>query len=269
MNQKKNQIKKAGDCPLLSVHKNKELGITLIALVVTIVILVILAAIVLRTATGNTSLIDTSMDVATETEIAEYRSMLDQKVRSIIIDYSMKGLTPTVTDISNELIKEDWIISAIPNADETLSAADIIVTVDKGYVFDVFYDSLYGKINIDYIGKIDPDKETAEELAKTIPKLRVDYEPTLAKITATASEEKNGIEKIEIIYKNETKETRVNEAGTNPFVGTFNVGDTSVYEPRMVSNKSNSKSHWICKNSMGICNNTFRINKATSYNSNS
>ncbi len=263
MNQKKNQIKKAGNC-----HLYYERGITLIALVITIVILVILAAIVLRTATGNTSLIDTTMDVAEETTIQEYRSMLDQKVRSIIIDYSMKGLTPTVTDIANELIKEDWIASAIPNADETMSSADIIVTVDKGYVFDVFYDSLYGKINIDYIGKINPDKETSEELAKTLPKLKLEYEPITAIITATASEEKNGIEKIEIIYKNETKDTKVNEKGDNPFVGTFNVGDTSVYEPRMVSDKSNSKSYRIYKNSMGICNNLVRVNKATSYNGN-
>ncbi len=310
MNQKKNQLKKADFCRLLSVPKNgkhifcghalwrkypnemeeneysnggnrclgydlsnlkkncySELGITLIALVVTIVILVILAAIVLRTFTGTNSLIDTTMDVATESEIAKYKGMLDEKVRSIIIDYSIRGLTPKVTDIAKELIKEDWVISAIPNADEETSEADIIVTVENGYVYDIFYDSIYGKINIDYIGKIDPSRGSAEDLAKLLPKLKLDYEPITAIITATASSEEGEIEKVEIIYKGEVKETVENRDNSNPFIAQFNVGDTSVYEPRMVSSKGYSKRHRIYKNSVGVCNNIIRNNQATKNNS--
>ncbi len=105
-------------------------------------------------------------------------------------------------DIATELVKEPWIISAVANEDKTVSNPDIIVTVDKGYVYQVFYDSLYGKIKIEYIGKVDPDVENPDDIPKALPTLIVDYQKYDAKIYAEAHHE-SGIAKIELVYKGE------------------------------------------------------------------
>ncbi len=184
-----------------------ERGITLIALLVMIIILVILSAIVVKGITGNEGLIKTTTNVAEDHNIISYREQLEQAVRSIIIAYSARGEEPTIIELAEELEKEEWIISAIPNTDESLSSGDIIVVVDAGYIFDVFYDSLYGRIEIDYIGKIE-DGEKPEDIADKLPKVTARYEKTITSIIAKATDETYGIAKIEIFYKTETQENK-------------------------------------------------------------
>jgi len=140
-----------------------------------------------------------------------------------VFEYTKFNLIDINDYTKEELIKEDWILSAIPNSDETDTEADIIVTVDAGYVFDVFYDILYGKINVDYLGK-DID-------INSIPKLKVKYEPLNALIKATAREDTNGIEKIELIYKNTIVDTKTNTGKENPYSIEFIVNNKEKYKP--------------------------------------
>ena len=113
-------------------QKSSERGITLIALIVMIVIIVIITTISIINLTGDHNLIDVTTDVANSYEVTEVQ---------------------TLNDMADALNEQDWVRSAIANTDTSISNGDIIVIVDKGYIFQVFYDSVYGKIDIDYIGK--------------------------------------------------------------------------------------------------------------------
>lgn len=185
-----------------------EKGITLIALLVMIIILIILSVVIVRGITGDESIITTTEEVAEDYNITSYREQLEQIVRSIIIEYSARGEEPTIIEIAEELEKENWIISATPNTDESLTSGDIIVVVDAGYIFNVFYDSLYGKIEIKYIGKLE-ERRNKEDIANKLPKLTARYEKTITSIIAKATDETYGIAKIEIYYKTETEESKV------------------------------------------------------------
>ncbi len=59
---------------------------------------------------------------------------------------------------------------------------------------------MYGKIRVEYIGKIDPDKTKPEDMTKDLPTLIVNYQKYDAKIYVTAEHE-SGIAKIELVYK--------------------------------------------------------------------
>ncbi|MCI8518977.1 MAG: hypothetical protein HFJ51_02460, partial [Clostridia bacterium] len=182
-----------------------EGGITLISLIVMIIIIIILSIVVIGKL-GNQGLIDVTSDVAENYEVVSYKEQIEQVVHSTIISYSAKGEVPTLIDIADALEMQEWVRSAIPNTDTSISNGDIIVTVDKGYVYQVFYDSVYGKVIIDYIGKV-PDGGDA---ASSLPTLKARYEKSIASIIAEARDEKNGIEKIDIIYKGQIVDTKMN-----------------------------------------------------------
>ena len=135
-------------------QKFGERGITLIALIVMIVIIVIIASVSIANLAGRNNLIDVTADVAQNYEVTSYKEQIEQVMYSCIIGYSAKGEVPTLIDIAEALNKQEWVRSAIANTDTSISNGDIIVIVDKGYIFQVFYDSVYGKIDIDYIGKV-------------------------------------------------------------------------------------------------------------------
>ncbi|MCI8654939.1 MAG: hypothetical protein HFJ48_03570, partial [Clostridia bacterium] len=185
-----------------------ERGITLIALIVMVIMIIILSAVVIGQI-GNGGLINVTADVAENYEVVSYKEQIEQVVHSTIVSYSAKGETPTLIDIAEALNFEEWVRSAIPNTDTSITNGDIIVTVDRGYVYQVFYDSVYGKVVVDYIGKV-TEGGGVEDLVKNLPTLKARYEKTIASIVAEARDEKNGIEKIEIIYKGEIVETHTN-----------------------------------------------------------
>ncbi len=112
----------------------------------------------------------------------------------------------TLSNIAEELIKEPWIISAVTNEGEHVKNPDIIVTVDKGYEYQVFYNSMYGKVKVEYIGRIDPSKVNPEDAARDKPTIDARYERLDAKIYVTAHHE-SGIAKIELIRGNEVLAT--------------------------------------------------------------
>ena len=83
--------------------KKKEKGITLIALVVTIVILLILASISIGALTGDNGIIDQAHTAKEDTEIASWEEQIDLA----IIDAEKKHRNPKLDDVIEELkIKE-------------------------------------------------------------------------------------------------------------------------------------------------------------------
>ena len=134
-------------------NKASERGITLIALIVMIIIVIILSAITIKGVLGDHSIIDVSADIAQDYEVVSYKEQIEHVVHSTIISYSARGEVPTLNDIADALNNESWVRSAIANTDTSISNPDIIVTVDKGYVYQVFYDSTFGKVIVDYLGK--------------------------------------------------------------------------------------------------------------------
>ena len=190
---------------------NEERGITLIALIVMIVIVVILGGVTISNVIGKHELIDVTLDVSQNYEVTSYKEQIEQVMYSCIIGYSAKGEVATLIDIADALNKQEWVRSAIANTDTSISNGDIIVIVDKGYIFQVYYDSIYGKIKIDYIGKVpEGGGGTGEDIINSLPTVKARYEKSIASIIVEAKEPKNGIEKIEIIYKGEVIITKNN-----------------------------------------------------------
>lgn len=118
-----------------------------------IVILVILGSITIVSITDNHNLIDVTADVTQNYEVASYKEQIEQVLYSCIVGYSTKGEVPSIVNMADALNAQDWVRQAVANTDTSITNGDIIVIVDKGYIYQVFYDSIYGKINVDYIGK--------------------------------------------------------------------------------------------------------------------
>ena len=98
------------------------------------------------------------------------------------------------TDISGT--ETIWVKDATAS-DKEKNNEDILITVVDGYVYQVYYDSTYGALFTEYVGKDD---------GKGFPNLKTEYEK--GKITGTASaEEGKSIKSVELIYKGEVKES--------------------------------------------------------------
>ena len=91
----------------------KKSGITLIALVVTIVILLILASISIGALTGDNGIIDEAHTAKEDTEIASWEEQIDLA----IIDAENKHRTPTLDDVKEEL-KNKGIINDYSQVDK-------------------------------------------------------------------------------------------------------------------------------------------------------
>lgn len=130
--------------------RNKENGITLIALIVSVIILIILATISLKAITGEESVIKVSSDATEDYNIIQYKEQIEQLRESIILRSEIAGERLTLDKLAREMGKEaTWIKSAIANVSEGTNDIndDIIVTTIDGYIFQLYYsDSFRAKI---------------------------------------------------------------------------------------------------------------------------
>ena len=231
-------------------QKFGERGITLIALIVMIVIIVIIASVSIANLAGRNNLIDVTADVAQNYEVTSYKEQIEQVMHACIIGYSARGEVPTLNDMADALNEQDWVRSAIANTDTSISNGDIIVIVDKGYIFQVYYDSIYGKIKIDYIGKVpEGGGGTGEDIINSLPTVKARYEKSIASIIVEAKEPKNGIEKIEIIYKGEVIITKNNPKQEETFdISKYGSG---WYQVKAVANKTGAYRYaWVKVNNI-------------------
>ena len=105
----------------INKYRNKNNGITLIALVVTIVILLILAGISIGALTGDNGIIDQAHTAKEDTEIASWEEQIDLA----IIDAEKKHREPTLDDVKEEL-KNQGIIDDYSQVDK-----DGVITTNK------------------------------------------------------------------------------------------------------------------------------------------
>ena len=140
--------------------KSKNKGITIIALVVTIVVLLILASISIGALTGDNGIINQAHTAKEDTEIASWEEQIDLA----IIDAEKKHRNPTLDDVKEEL-KNKGIINDYSQVDK-----DGVITTNKP-VYEIA-----GKLD-DYV-PFGPEKfatkneeytdETSEEEYKTV-----------------------------------------------------------------------------------------------------
>ena len=126
----------------------KQQGITLIALVVTIVILLILAGISIGTLTGDNGIIDQAHTAKEDTEIASWEEQIDLA----IIDAENKHRAPTLDDVIEELKNK----GVITNNEQVKENGDI-ETNEPTYM-------ITGKLD-DYISHIPQGLEIGSEVS--------------------------------------------------------------------------------------------------------
>ena len=112
--------------------KKLERGITLISLIITIIILVIISAILIKTVTGDNSLIATTTEGAENYKIAEYKEMLSIQITKTMQTNMINGEKTTLDNIADD-IKENctWAKKVTVHEDETITNSDILVTTEE------------------------------------------------------------------------------------------------------------------------------------------
>ena len=135
------------------INKNrKESGITLLALVVTIIVLLILAGITIGVITGDDGIINKAKESKKAAEIAQWEERID----SSIIDAENKYRDPTLEQVIDELYEDDIIDDKEKDVDRDTGA---ITTNEPEYVIE-------GKLDdyLDKKGTEEPEPEPDPEL---------------------------------------------------------------------------------------------------------
>ena len=180
------------------IKTKKEKGITLVALVLTVILMIILATIVIRNIVGHEGLVDTTLTAKEEYQIEEYRGAIEQIAQKVIMANNVKGKDTTREDIAKALREEEWVKLAEPDEE----SKTILVVTKEGYVFEVFYDEMYGKLDVEFL-----DKEKGKD---PYPKVKGRYEQAIAAILAEATVSKGHIAKLELIYRSEVVDVAEN-----------------------------------------------------------
>ena len=203
------------------VKTKEEKGITLIALLVTVILLVILVGVAVSQITGDEGIIVGTEEAVDDYKYQQYKEQIEQLVHSIILADSLAGRTTTVTSMAADMENESWIKSAVPNEE----SKDIIVTVQEGYVYQVYYDELTGMSSVDNVGTED---------GASLPTVTATYNKETYTIEVTASCE-DGITKIELIYGGEVVQTANSETAS------FEVEESGWYQVKATSGKGKTR----------------------------
>ncbi len=201
------------------MEKNKfgifENGITLIALLISIIILIILSSIAIRAIVGDESIFKSTETAADKYNIESYKEQIKQKIIGVVALNSAMGKEVDEEELAKEIKNETtWVKNVEVTTNNEIANKDILVTTVDGYTFQVYYNGNYGVNYIEYIGR-----------AKTVfPNIKASYEKNITSIIAKVSIEKGDIEKLELIYKGEVIQTvtdlsqeiriDINESGT-------------------------------------------------------
>jgi len=211
--------------------KQNETGITLIALIVTVILLLILSMVTIRSVTGEASVIKQSKTATEEYNILQYKEQIEQLRESIILEVEIAGESINLDKLAREMAKEaTWVKSAIANVKEGTNGIndDIIVTTTDGYIFQLYYNESYGQKFIEYLGKEDGNAIPEVTLSKTNNK-----------ITVNASEDVSGINGIEIIYRGDVVKSE--KASTLE----YEAPKTGWYIIKVTSNEGKLRYAWI------------------------
>ena len=214
-----------------------------------IVILVILTGITIKGLTGNRGIIDVTETAAMESKIVAYKEQIEHVVHTEIIAKSAIGEEATTMSIAERLQGEDWVGSARVNPTATSTEGNItVVTKKEGFIFQVYYNALYGKVQIDYIGKTDPDANP-DDITNKMPQVTARYDKKSKSIYASAKmpKEANAIAKIVIFQEgDENRKAGEKEGGIQDNEEyPFEVSATGWYKVVATSNKGVSNFTWV------------------------
>ena len=214
-----------------------------------IVILVILTGITIKGLTGNRGIIDVTETAAMESKIVAYKEQIEHVVHTEIIAKSAIGEEATTMSIAERLQGEDWVGSARVNPTATSTEGNItVVTKKEGFIFQVYYNALYGKVQIDYIGKTDPDANP-DDITNKMPQVTARYDKKSKSIYASAKmpKEANAIAKIVIFQEgDENRKAGEKEGGIQDNEEyPFEVSATGWYKVVATSNKGVSNYTWV------------------------
>ena len=202
--------KNKGEIEIGNIDNNKERGtkgITFVALVVTIVVLLILAGITLTYVFGDNSVFKQATDAKLQTEIARAREKIEMVLSEAKIPKSMDSQYN-----ENEYL-EEFVLSRISNT-EVLE--NVIIT--DGYAFVL--DRSVPKIG-EYLGK----KEELVFPTVSVSEAVLEEDTKSATFTIIANEETKGIDRIEIWLsgvKLETIQCNNEKIVTKPYTVTRN-----------------------------------------------
>ena len=211
------------DNPSVS-NKVATAGITLVALVVTIVVLLILAGITLVYVFGDNGIFGQASKAKIQTEIAKARERLE------IVLGSAKIEKHTNSKYNENEYLDEYIISQI----KEVEIIDDIVIVD-GYTFEL--DRSAPKIG-EYLGK----KEELVFPELNISELVLATDKKMASFTITAREKENGISKIEILQEGHVIKTYEYDNEKNEINETYIAKQNGKYIVRVYAKYSISKS---------------------------
>ena len=214
--------------------QNPEGGITLIALVATVIILVVISAVAIRAITGDNDLLATTTEATENYKVAEYKELILAEVAGIIQGNMMKGDGTTLNNIAEGLETNiNEVKTANVYEDTTRGNADILVTTEEDYVFEVYYNDLYNVYYVEYCGKgNDTD----------FPEIKAEYKKTDEKstITATATAKAGNITNFEITHGGQVVARE--KSGS---LSDIEITEPGWYEIKVDTNKGKSRYAWL------------------------
>ncbi len=153
----------------MKLKKNNK-GITLIALVITIIVLLILAGVAIATLTGDNGVLTKAVTAKEETEMAEIKEKADLIKTDLIAENILKGVETKNTDIAKKIKEDTTYFSG-----STLSGNNKVVTADKKY--DIIVES---NLNI----KVVKHTETgSEELTLSFEEIETESRAVYLKVS--------------------------------------------------------------------------------------
>ena len=145
--------------------KNQK-GITLIALVITIIVLLILAAVSIAMLTGDNGILSNAQKAQTETVTKSNEEVLKLAVSDLIADYYANGNTGApsidVTALKNSItsVSNDYGEDEVTAIDDEENEGNIKVTFTKGDVKVYYVSETTGEISTSPITSTTEDDET-------------------------------------------------------------------------------------------------------------
>lgn len=145
--------------------KNQK-GITLIALVITIIVLLILAAVSIAMLTGDDGILSNAQKAQTETVTKSNEEVLKLAVSDVIADYYANGNTGApsidVTALKNSItsVSNDYGEDEVTAIDDEENEGNIKVTFTKGDVKVYYVSETTGEISTSPITSTTEDDET-------------------------------------------------------------------------------------------------------------
>ena len=192
-------------------------GITLIALVVTIIVLLILAGVSITVLWGDNGILKTAGEAANKFEIAQAREKLE------VTFGHAQMLKHTDSKYNQDDYLDDLMKKEIPN----IKIQDDIVIVDE-FAFSI--DRSVPKVG-EYIGR--EDELVFPEISISEVTLAEDYKT--ATFTITAKEEQNGISKIEILQNGQVIEEFNYDNVTTPINQPYATKRNGIYTVKVYS----------------------------------